>query len=38
MIYNNPVAFRVDLKPEHMPALSDCEWIVAIKESRDNIR
>lgn len=38
MVYNNPVAYRVDLKPEHMLALADCEWIVAIKESSDNIR
>lgn len=38
MIYNNPVAYRVDLKPEHMLELSDCEWIVAIKESSDDIR
>ena len=38
MIYNNPVAYRVDLKPEHMQELADCEWIVAIKESTDNIR
>lgn len=38
MIYNNPVAYRVDLKPEHMAELADCEWLVAIKESTDNIR
>jgi 4-hydroxy-tetrahydrodipicolinate synthase len=38
MIYNNPVAYRVDLKPEHMLALADCEWIAAIKESSDDIR
>jgi dihydrodipicolinate synthase/N-acetylneuraminate lyase len=38
MVYNNPVAYRVDLKPEHMQALADCEWIVAIKESTDDIR
>ncbi|SFC50105.1 4-hydroxy-tetrahydrodipicolinate synthase, partial [Polaromonas sp. OV174] len=38
MVYNNPVAYRVDLKPEHMVELADCEWIVAIKESTDNIR
>jgi len=38
MIYNNPVAYRVDLKPAHMLELSDCEWIVAIKESSDDIR
>ncbi|WP_233237836.1 dihydrodipicolinate synthase family protein [Bordetella sp. LUAb4] len=38
MIYNNPVAYRVDLKPEHMAELADCEWLVAIKESCDDIR
>ncbi|MGQ3000377.1 dihydrodipicolinate synthase family protein [Variovorax sp.] len=38
MVYNNPVAYRVDLKPEHMVELADCEWIAAIKESTDNIR
>ncbi|MGJ7579104.1 dihydrodipicolinate synthase family protein [Variovorax sp. RHLX14] len=38
MVYNNPVAYRVDLKPEHMVELADCKWIAAIKESTDNIR
>jgi 4-hydroxy-tetrahydrodipicolinate synthase len=38
MIYNNPVAYRVDLQPEHMAQLADCEWLVAIKESTDDIR
>jgi len=38
MVYNNPVAYRVDLEPEHMLELSDCQWIAAIKESTDNIR
>jgi 4-hydroxy-tetrahydrodipicolinate synthase len=38
MIYNNPVAYRVDLKPEHMAQLADCEWLAAIKESTDDIR
>lgn len=38
MVYNNPVAYRVDLKPQHMQELADCEWIVAIKESTDDIR
>ncbi len=38
MVYNNPVAYRVDLKPEHMLELADCKWIEAIKESTDNIR
>jgi 4-hydroxy-tetrahydrodipicolinate synthase len=38
MVYNNPVAYRVDLKPQHMQELADCEWVVAIKESTDDIR
>ncbi|MFY0480498.1 dihydrodipicolinate synthase family protein [Achromobacter marplatensis] len=38
MIYNNPVAYRVDLKTEHMAELADCPWLVAIKESSDDIR
>jgi 4-hydroxy-tetrahydrodipicolinate synthase len=38
MIYNNPVSYRVDLKPEDMAELADCKWLVAIKESTDNIR
>ncbi len=38
MVYNNPVAYRVDLKPSHMLELADCEWLVAIKESSDDIR
>lgn len=38
MIYNNPVAYRVDLKPEHMAELADCEWIAAIKESCGDTR
>jgi 4-hydroxy-tetrahydrodipicolinate synthase len=38
MVYNNPVAYRVDLKPAHMLELADCEWLVAIKESSDDIR
>ena len=27
MIYNNPVAYRTDLKPEHMAELADCQAI-----------
>ncbi len=38
MVYNNPVAYRVDLKPEHMQELADCKWIAAIKESSGDIR
>ena len=38
MIYNNPIAYRVDLQPAHMVELADCEWIVAIKESCGDTR
>ncbi|WP_269631975.1 dihydrodipicolinate synthase family protein [Pelomonas sp. BJYL3] len=38
MVYNNPVAYRVDLTPDNFVELGDCEWLVAIKESTDNIR
>ncbi|MCW8197797.1 dihydrodipicolinate synthase family protein [Verminephrobacter aporrectodeae subsp. tuberculatae] len=38
MVYNNPVAYRVDLRPEHMLALADCAWIAAIKESCGDVR
>jgi len=38
MVYNNPVSYRVDLRPEHFAELADCPWLVAIKESTDNIR
>lgn len=38
MVYNNPVSYKVDLTPDDFRELADCEWIVAIKESSDNIR
>jgi len=38
MVYNNPVAYRVDLKPEHMVELADCKWVEAIKESTGDVR
>ncbi len=38
MVYNNPVSYKVDLTPEDFQELADCEWLVAIKESSDNIR
>ena len=38
MVYNNPVAYKVDLKPEHMLELADCQWLAAIKESSGDIR
>jgi 4-hydroxy-tetrahydrodipicolinate synthase len=38
MIYNNPVAYRCDLKPEGFKALAECPNIVAIKESSHDSR
>lgn len=38
MVYNNPVSYKVDLTPDDFRDLADCEWIVAIKESSDNVR
>jgi 4-hydroxy-tetrahydrodipicolinate synthase len=38
MVYNNPVSYKVDLTPEDFKELADCEHIVAIKESTDDIR
>lgn len=38
MVYNNPVTYKVDLTPEDFQDLADCEQLVAIKESTDNIR
>ncbi|MEO6281546.1 dihydrodipicolinate synthase family protein [Roseateles sp.] len=33
LVYNNPVAYKVDLRPEHFAELADCAHIAAIKES-----
>lgn len=38
MVYNNPVSYKVDLTPADFLDLADCKWLVAIKESTDNIR
>jgi 4-hydroxy-tetrahydrodipicolinate synthase len=38
MIYNNPVAYRVDITPEMFAELADEPKFVAIKESSDNVR
>lgn len=38
MIYNNPVAYHVDVTPEQFVELADEPTIVAIKESSDNVR
>lgn len=38
MVYNNPVSYKVDLTPDDFRDLADCKWLVAIKESTDNIR
>src|SRR5262245_38283015 len=38
MIYNNPVSYVVDLKPESLLQLADEQRFVAVKESSDDIR
>lgn len=38
MIYNNRVAYKLDLTPQSFEELSDCENIVAIKESSHDSR
>ncbi|MBO6636719.1 MAG: dihydrodipicolinate synthase family protein [Roseitalea sp.] len=38
MVYNNPIAYGVDVTPEILQALSDCETIVAVKEETGDVR
>ncbi|CAM2066496.1 Dihydrodipicolinate synthase family protein [Sulfidibacter corallicola] len=38
MLYNNPVAYGIDLTPDILAELADCENFVAIKESSDDVR
>ncbi len=38
MLYNNPVAYRIDVTPEIFAELADEPKFVAIKESSDNVR
>ena len=38
MLYNNPIAYRVDVFPEMFAELADEEGIVAIKESSEDVR
>jgi 4-hydroxy-tetrahydrodipicolinate synthase len=38
MIYNNPVAYGVDIAPEQFAELADEPLVVAIKESSENVR
>jgi len=38
MIYNNPVAYRVDVTPAMLAELADEPKFVALKESSDNVR
>ncbi|MBI1776394.1 MAG: dihydrodipicolinate synthase family protein [Proteobacteria bacterium] len=38
MVYNNPIVYGVDLKPEHFVELAEEKTIVSIKESSDDIR
>lgn len=38
MLYNNPIAYRVDITPEMFAELADEPKFVAIKESSDDVR
>ena len=38
MLYNNPVAYRVDVTPEILAELADEPKFVAVKESSENVR
>ncbi len=38
MVYNNPVAYHVDITPEMFAELADQPTLVAIKESSENVR
>jgi 4-hydroxy-tetrahydrodipicolinate synthase len=38
MIYNNPVGYKVDLKPHAFMRLAECQNIVAVKESSHDSR
>lgn len=38
MVYNNPVSYGVDIKPEMFTELASLKTIVAIKESSENVR
>ncbi len=38
MIYNNPIAYGVDVTPEILKELADCPTIVAVKEETGDVR
>jgi 4-hydroxy-tetrahydrodipicolinate synthase len=38
MVYNNPVAYHVDLKPGQLAELAGEQTLVAVKESSDDVR
>jgi 4-hydroxy-tetrahydrodipicolinate synthase len=38
MLYNNPIAYRIDVTPEMFAELADEQRFVAIKESSENVR
>ena len=38
MIYNNPVAYKLDLTPQSFTELADCDNIVAVKDSAHDSR
>ena len=38
MVYNNPVAYKIDVTTSMLEQLSECPNIVAVKESSDDVR
>ncbi|MCZ4345516.1 dihydrodipicolinate synthase family protein [Devosia neptuniae] len=38
MIYNNPIAYKVDVTPDMLAALADVETLVAVKEETGDVR
>lgn len=38
MIYNNPIAYGVDITPDILKVLADCPTIVAVKEETGDVR
>jgi 4-hydroxy-tetrahydrodipicolinate synthase len=38
MVYNNPIAYSVDLTPKQLAELADEETLVSVKESSDDVR
>lgn len=38
IVYNNPIAYHVDITPEMLAELADCPTLVAVKESSGDVR